>query len=110
MADNKQTKLEEVAISQRASLTTKNVYNSSDPSKNYTAKHTRALSDDETPIQGKGTGVFLDTNNGGGSYDIYGNPAIPGSGRKAGMSSNKYDGENTYKAPDMSKNSGQVGF
>jgi hypothetical protein len=102
----KQSKLEEIAIQQRASLVTKNTFNNADSSNNYNSKHTRALSDDETPVQGKGTGVFMDTGNGGGTYDINGNPMYPGSGRKPALASNKFDPDNTYKTPDTSKNGG----
>ncbi len=104
MAEDKQSKLEKIAIDQRQSQLTKNTYTDADPSKNYTGKHTRALSDDETPVNGKGTGVFMDTNNGGSSVDIYGNMQFAGSGRKAALASNKFDPENTYKQPDTSKN------
>ena len=104
----KQSKLETIAISQRDKLIASNTYDNADPSENYSSKHTRALSDNLTPVQGKGTGIFLDTNNGGGSIDIHGNPAFAGSGRLQQMSANDFDKENPYQAPDTSKNSGQV--
>lgn len=104
----KKETLQDIAIAQRNKLLASNTYDNADPSDNYTAKHTRALSDNLTPVQGKGTGIFLDTNNGGGSIDIYGNPAYAGSGRLPQLSANEFDAENTYKAPDTSKNTGQV--
>ena len=100
--------LEKIALSQRASLIPLNTYNSSDDSQEYGATHTRALSDTVTPVAGKGTGVFLDTYNGGGDYDINGNPAIVGSGRIQNIVLNQYDALNGYKTPDMSGNIGQV--
>ena len=52
------------------------------PATPYSVTNTRALSDSITPVYGKGTGIFLDTANGGGSYDINGNQTnFPGSGR-----------------------------
>ena len=71
---------------------------------------TRALSDAETPVAGKGTGVFLDTYNGGGSLDINGNPAAAGSGRLQNVATNQYNGNNTYQHPDTSGNVGQFSF
>lgn len=101
-----QSKLEQIALEQRKTLMSKNTYNNAAPDENYSVKHTRALSDDITPINGKGTGIFLDTNNGGGSQDIYGNPTFIGSGRNAQLASNKYNKDNEYKTPDTSKNNG----
>ncbi len=101
-------KLEEAALAQRAALIPLNTFNSSDDSQEYGATHTRALSDTTTPVAGKGTGVFLDTYNGGGDYDINGNPAIVGSGRIQNVVLNQYDAQNGYQVPDMSGNIGQV--
>lgn len=101
-----QSKLEQIALEQRKTLISKNTYNNAAPDENYSVKHTRALSDDITPINGKGTGIFLDTNNGGGSQDIYGNSTFVGSGRNALLASNKYNKDNEYKTPDTSKNNG----
>jgi hypothetical protein len=103
-----QSKLEQIAIQKRKELLSKNVFNNEDDSNNYTAKHTRALSDQETPTHGKGTGVFLDTYNGGSDVDINGTPSIPGSGRVSNLAKNKFNSENEYKTPDTSKNDGQV--
>lgn len=102
-----QSKLEQIAITKRANLLVANTYLEGD-SKEYTATNSRAMSDSKTPIQGKGTGVELDTTNGGGDYDINGNPLYPGSGRKKGLAQNNYNNTNGYTAPDMSGNIGQV--
>jgi hypothetical protein len=103
-------KLEQAAIAARNTLLPTNTYNNADGSNNYTATHTRALSDSETPVAGKGTGVFLDTYNGGGSLDINGNPAAAGSGRIQNVAVNQYNGGNTYQHPDTSGNVGQFSF
>ena len=78
--------LELIGINERSGLITPNLYKQdwTVPSSlvdNYSVLHTRALSDTTTPIYGKGTGIFLDTDNGGGEYDINGNINYIGSGR-----------------------------
>jgi len=103
MASNK---LEEAALLQRAALIPLNGYNSSDVSQNYNPSHVNALSDGD--LKGKGTGIHLDTYNGGGDFDINGNPNIVGSGRIQNQVINQYDGDNGYTAPDTSGNVGQV--
>jgi len=103
MASNK---LEEVALAQRAALIPKNTYNGKDSNNNYSSTHKNAKSDGD--IKGKGTGVFLDTANGGGEYDINGNPSIAGSGRKNNVVINKYKDGQGYQYPDMSGNIGQI--
>ena len=103
MASNK---LEEAAIQQRSTLIPLNGYNSSDVSQNYTAGHSNALSDGD--LKGKGTGVHLDTTNGGGDFDINGNPSIVGSGRIQNQVINQFDQDNGYQHPDTSGNVGQV--
>lgn len=102
-----QSELERIAIEQRNVLIPKNNYNVG-VSNNYSALHTRALSDQTTPINGKGTGIFMDTDNGGGSLDIYGDPAIAGSGRLNSLLVNEYNKTNGYKTPNTSLNVGQV--
>ena len=87
------TKLEQLAVIQRTTLINPNYYNLNwkPPLNNnnvYSATHTRALSDNTTPIYGKGTGKFLDTNNGGGSLDINGNPINGGLGRLSSIQLN----------------------
>jgi len=107
MASNK---LEEAAIAARDALVTKNTYKGDDDSNNYTATHTRALADTKTPVHGKGTGVFLDTNNGGGSIDINGAQDAVGSGRIQNIAKNEYNKDNEYTHPDTSGNEGQFTF
>jgi hypothetical protein len=97
------SKLDLLATEFREILLAKNAFNDADPSNNYSVNHTKALSDSETPIKGKGTGVYLDTYNGGGDLDINGNPEFPGSGRNAALAMNKgkwgYGPDSPYQAP-----------
>ena len=106
--------LEQAAISARNTLIAINNYDNVDGANNYTATHTRALSDQQTPVYGKGTGVFLDTYNGGGSFDLNGAPNAAGSGRLAAYANNLstwgYGPSAYYTAPDTSGNVGQVTF
>ena len=120
MSNGGQSKLEIAAIDARNKLIPRNTYNNADKANEYSATHTRALSDKSTPLYGKGSGVFLDITNYkgvGGDWDINGNPAIAvGSGRNAAMAYNnslwgygpEQLGLQRYKIPDMSKNKGQV--
>lgn len=105
-------KLEQAALAARDRLIAKNNYNSETDANNYGATHSRALSDKSTPIYGKGTGIFMDSYNGGGDYDINGNPAISGSGRLAAFANNSskwgYGPDKFYTAPDTTKNKGQI--
>ena len=114
-----QSPLEAAAIAARATLIPINTYNNYAPANEYTATHTRALSDSTTPVYGKGSGQFLDINNYvgvGGSYDIFGNPTYAGSGRNPEMSMNNSiwgygpQGLNmqNYTAPNTALNVGQV--
>lgn len=109
-----QSKLEQIAIVQRNTLIPINTFNNEAPANNYTAGHTRALSDTETPEQGRGTQNFLDTSNydAGTQTDINGNPSIPGSGRNPAIANNGsswgYTPNSIYTAPDTSANVGQV--
>lgn len=107
MASNK---LEEAAIAARDALVTKNTYKGDESGNEYSATHSRALSDAKTPVNGKGTGVFLDTYNGGGSLDINGNPAAAGSGRIQNIVKNEYNKDKEYTHPDTSGNVGQFSF
>jgi hypothetical protein len=80
------TNLEIIGINERSGLVTPNLYKQNwttpnNTTDNYSVLHTRALSDTTTPIYGKGTGLFLDTSNGGGDYDINGSVNYAGSGR-----------------------------
>ena len=112
------SKLEEIAAIQRAAITNPNNYRHSwssqdDTNNQYSPTHTRAMADEKTPIYGKGTGEFLDTNNynAGGEYDKHGNPAIIGSGRINSLNLNQakwgYGPTSEYKRPDTSTNYGQ---
>jgi hypothetical protein len=80
-----QTPLEVAAIAARNILIPQNTYNNAAFANEYTATHTRAMSDSLTPIWGKGSGGFLDINNYagvGGYWDINGYSGnYPGSGR-----------------------------
>jgi len=102
------TELEKAAIAARKQLIPRNTYNNEDANNNYSTTHTRAKSDETTPVNGKGTGVYLDTTNGGGSYDINGTPNAAGSGRIGNLTFNKYNDDNRYDHPDTSGNNGQV--
>lgn len=114
-----QAPLEVFAIQARAQLIPNNTYNDVAPANEYTATHTRALSDTLTPIQGKGSGGFLDIDNYGGvggSIDVNGNSNYAGSGRNPELSLNNSTfgygptGLNMtpYQAPNTSGNVGQV--
>lgn len=100
--------LEQAAIQQRKQLLTNNYYNNFDINNNYSPTHTRAKSDDQTPIHGKGTGVPFDSENGGGYWDIYGHPNFAGSGRIGNLVTNDFNPDNPYRHPDTSGNEGQV--
>jgi hypothetical protein len=107
-------RLEQAAIATRNTLIAINNYDNVDDANNYTSTHTRAISDQQTPVYGKGTGVFLDTYNGGGSFDLNGAPNAAGSGRLAAYANNLstwgYGPSVYYTAPDTSGNVGQVLF
>jgi hypothetical protein len=103
-------KLEQAAIAARNTLIPRNTYNDADDANNYGATHTRAISDQLTPVAGKGTGVFMDTYNGGGDYDINGNPNYAGSGRVKNVATNQYNDDKRYDHPDTTGNVGQVRF
>ena len=115
-----QSPLESAAIAQRAFLIPINTYNNAAQANTYTATHTRALSDQTTPVYGKGSGQFLDIENYGGvggEFDINGNQGLyAGSGRNPELILNSslwgYGpvGLNfsNYTAPNTSLNIGQV--
>lgn len=102
---NAAQKLTEAADAARKNNIVKNAYNGEADANGYSATHTKALSDQETPIKGKGTGVYLDTYNGGGELDILGNPNYGGSGRLAAIAYNQsqwgMSPENPYTAPEL---------
>ena len=114
-----QTPLELAAIAARATLIPINTYNNVATSNEYTATHTRALSDSLTPKYGKGSGGFLDIDNYGGvggTFDINGNSIYAGSGRNPELALNNslwgYGptglGMIVYQHPNTSLNIGQV--
>ena len=103
-------KLEQAAIAARNATLPINTYNADSAGNEYSATHTRALSDETTPVAGKGTGVFLDTYNGGGSIDINGATNAVGSGRIQNVAKNEFNPNNTYQHPDTSGNEGQFSF
>jgi len=115
-----QSPLEAAAIAARATLIPINTYNNFAVANEYTATHTRALSDATTPIYGKGSGQFLDIDNYGGvggDWDINGNASNSvGSGRNPQMSLNNATwgygpnglGMMNYQHPNTSLNIGQV--
>lgn len=98
-------KLGQAADEARIKNITKNAFNGEADANQYSATHTKALSDQETPVKGKGTGVYLDTYNGGGDMDINGNPTYAGSGRLAAFANNMstwgYGPGSPYTAPDI---------
>ena len=115
-----QNKLELAAIAARKALLPINTYNNDAVANEYTATHTRALSDQTTPIYGKGSGGFLDIDNYkgvGGDLDINGNQAnAVGSGRIPAFALNASTwgygptalGMQNYAHPDTTGNKGQV--
>jgi len=115
-----QSPLEAAAIAARATLIPINTYNNFAVANEYTATHTRALSDATTPIYGKGSGQFLDIDNYGGvggDWDVNGNASNSvGSGRNPQMSLNNATwgygpnglGMTNYQHPNTSLNIGQV--
>lgn len=103
MEDSKNiSKLEQISNEARKSLLTKNVFNGNAESNQYSATSSYALSDEETPIHGKGTGKFLDVNGGGGLYDIKGDGKTPGSGREGNLKFNSFRAGEEYTKPDTS--------
>lgn len=115
-----QSPLEAAAITQRNILLAISTYNNAATSNNYTATHTRAVSDASTPVYGKGSGQFLDIDNYGGvggDWDINGNQANSvGSGRNPAMALNGSTfgygpaglGMQSYQHPNTAGNTGQV--
>ena len=114
-----QSPLEVAAIAARNTLIPKNTYNNAAPSNGYSATHTRALSDNVTPVYGKGSGNYLDVENYngvGGDLDINGNPSFAGSGRNPSFATNGSTwgygptglAMQNYTHPDTSANIGQV--
>lgn len=115
-----QSPLEAAAIAARNSLLPINTYNNASVSNEYTATHSRAISDASTPIYGKGSGNFLDITNYsgvGGEWDKNGNQGNSvGSGRNPAMALNGSTfgygptglGMQNYQSPNTAGNVGQV--
>lgn len=102
------SKLEEIAKQTREELTSKNHFSHTSDDNKYSAGHTRARADEQTPFRGKGTTKFLDTENGGNDFDRNGNPNRSGSGRFGNIAFNQYDKDLKYSHPDTSGNKGQI--
>lgn len=67
----------------------------------YTNEHPNATtmagaSDDPKNIKGKGTGKFLDTENGGGFIDVNGDPTVPNSGYRGQIGLNTWTPDKQY--------------
>jgi hypothetical protein len=103
-----QSPLEQIAIIHRQTQLAANSFDSSAPANGYSETHTKALSDTTTPVHGKGTGVSMDTTNGGSDVDINGNVLISKTGRVQNMAINPYDTINGYTTPNTAANVGQV--
>jgi hypothetical protein len=93
------SKLDEIASAEREKLKLLNIYKDTDDSTKYSDKHPNALSDGDE--KGRGTGKFLDTENGGTIIDNEGLPNVSKSGRKGNLSLNIYNKDNPYKKPDI---------
>lgn len=108
----KQSRLEEKAISLRKTKPYTSSRYSKQEGKEYNEDHSDAKQSDGNPL-GKGTGVsmgvaplpgestntgisrkYIDTDNGGGSYDIHGKNGV--GGRNYLMTMRKYNKENEY--------------
>lgn len=94
-------KLSKIADEARNKLITLNIYQNQS-GKKYSAQHPNATQkqggiDDVNNVKGKGTGVFLDTSNGGGKLDIEGRVDVIGSGRKRLLMLNKYTQDKKYE-------------
>jgi hypothetical protein len=110
-----QSALEIAAIAARNQLLPINIYNNAASANEYSATHTRALSDQATPNYGKGTGNFLDIENyaAGSALDINGNPTVAvGGGRNPAFANNLgtwgYAPGHNYQHPNTAGNIGQV--
>ena len=95
------SKLEELGDIFRKENIIKNTYQNAEGNA-YGQKHSNALSDGDN--KGKGTGIFLDTYNGGGADDIIGASNEPGSGRINNLIKNQYSESKPYGHPDTTNN------
>ncbi len=114
-----QSPLEAAAIAARGVLIPINTYNNFAVANEYTATHTRAVSDSITPVYGKGSGLYLDIDNYGGvggDLDVNGAVAYVGSGRNPELTLNSATwgygpaglGMTNYVSPNTALNIGQV--
>ena len=120
-----QSPLEAAAITQRGILIPINTYNNASVANEYTATHSRAISDGTTAINGKGSGNFLDienyaaigSNGVGGDWDVNGNQTnsagsgrVPAFGLNGGLWGYGPVGMSmsNYQHPNTSGNIGQV--
>lgn len=92
------SKLEELAKTARESMLSKNIYTSETQ---YGSSHPNATqaaggNDDPLNIMGKGTGIVLDTTNGGSSVDVNGSPSIAVPTGRAALQKNEYNADNVY--------------
>lgn len=101
------TKLEIIAREARERTITNNVYQTTNQ---YSETHTRAISDELTPENGKGTGRYLDTTDGGSRTDKKGVVGKANTGREGNLVLNQYNKTNEYQRPDTSGNVGQIRF
>ena len=118
LPDGGQSALEKAAIAQRNTLIPINTYNNLQTANEYTATHTRAISDSQTPHYGKGSGQYLDIFNYAGvgsDWDQNGNQLTAngqGSGRNPAFANNLstwgYGPSSYYLIPNTSLNTGQV--
>lgn len=102
------SKLELIGTEARLNHRIRNTFTGLNEEQKYSTTHTRAISDEETPEHGKGTGISLDTANGGSRTDINGDPALSGSGRKGNVRFNQYNRENEYQKPTIQGGLGEV--
>lgn len=110
-----QSALERYAIQHRNVLIPMNIYNSAAAANQYNPTHTRAITDQNTPNYGRGTGNFLDIENyaAGTNWDVFGNPSVAVGGGRNPMFANNYgtwgyDPNHKYQQPNTSLNIGQV--
>jgi len=91
---SKISRLEEIANEQRKLLTIKNTFNGDSDANQYSSTNTHAMSDEETPEHGKGTGIYLDVNGGGNASDKR--------TRKDNLRHNEFKAGDEYQKPDTS--------
>jgi hypothetical protein len=97
--DSSCDRLTQFAEEYRRRLVIENGYNDTTGNR-YNAQHPNATQAvggrDPQNVRGRGTGVFLDTTNGGTSVDINGLPEYPNSGRNGINFLNRYTAQTPY--------------